>query len=198
MSNSRVPYVVFHGDRRLAAGEVETVITAALDAPNREQGPLYFFRTDTGRQVQFDLTGTREEVLARVAPPAPRSGPGRPRIGTVCGEICLLPRHWEWLERQPRRASATLRLLVEQAMKNMTPEERARELIDAAHGVMWALAGDRVGFEEASRALYNQKWEIFDRLIAPWPEDIVAQLREMVAPARSIGAAGAGAGAGES
>jgi hypothetical protein len=69
-------------------------------------------------------------------------------------------------------------------MKNMTNEELARERVDAAHGVMWALAGDRVGFEEASRALYNQKWEIFDRLIAPWPEDIVAQLREMVAPAR--------------
>jgi hypothetical protein len=184
MTNSRVPYVVFHGDRRLAAGDLETVVTTAYDYVDQGQTPFYFFRTDTGRQVQFDLTGSREEVLERVAPPAPRSGPGRPRIGTVCGEICLLPRHWEWLERQPRRASATLRLLVEQAMKNMTNEELARERVDAAHGVMWALAGDRVGFEEASRALYNQKWEIFDRLIAPWPEDIVAQLREMVAPAR--------------
>lgn len=190
MSNLPIPYVVFQGDRRLAAGDLETVITAAYDGADHGQTPLYFFRTDTGRQVQFDLTGSREEVLERVAPPAPRSGPGRPRIGTVCGEICLLPRHWEWLERQPRRASATLRLLVEQAMKNMTAEERARERIDAAHGVMWALAGDRVGFEEASRALYNQKWEVFDRLIAPWPEDIVAQLREMIAPARGLSADG--------
>jgi hypothetical protein len=51
MTNSRVPYVVFHGDRRLAAGDLETVVTTAYDYVDQGQTPFYFFRTDTGRQV---------------------------------------------------------------------------------------------------------------------------------------------------
>lgn len=154
------------------------------DAPTAPAAPtthnVLVFRADTGRQVDFDLSGTREEVLARALPPEPRKGPGRPRIGVECGEVCLMPRHWEWLDRQPKRASATLRRLIEDAMKNMTPEERARERTEAVHTFMWAVAGDLPGFEEASRALYAGKREVFDALIAPWPKDIVTQIKEML------------------
>lgn len=182
-------YSAFDGGRRIAVGDVTTVLTAAYhhiygtDTPDRSVQTAHnvlFFRTDTGRQIDFDLSGTLEEVLDRVLPPEPRKGPGRPRIGVHCGEVCLMPRHWEWLERQPKKVSATLRRLVEEAMKNMTPEERARERAEAVHTFMWAVAGDRPGFEEASRALYAGKREVFDALIAPWPEDIVTQIRELL------------------
>ncbi|MFP4153403.1 MAG: DUF2239 family protein [Alkalispirochaeta sp.] len=177
-------YFAFAGDKRIASGELETVLTDLHSFVNRNNGndtPSFLvFRADTGRQVDFDLTGTLDEVLARALPEKPKKGPGRPRIGVHCGEVCLLPRHWEWLERQPKKASVTLRLLVEQAMKNMTPEERARERVEAAHTFMWAVAGDKPGFEEASRALYAGKREVFDALIAPWPEDIVAQIRRFL------------------
>lgn len=185
MSNEPT-YTAFAGPRRIAAGELSEVLTVAhteFHTHHYRDEPILFFRDDTGRQVEFDLTGELDELLRSVAPEQPKKGPGRPRMGVQCGEVCLLPRHWEWLERRPKRASATLRLLVEQAMKNMSPEETLQERVDAAHSVMWVLAGDRVGFEEASRALYAQKWEIFDRLIAPWPEDIVDHLQSMLAEA---------------
>jgi hypothetical protein len=186
-------YTAFVGPRRIATGDLSAVLTAAhaeFDARDTSDArvtggeAILFFRDDTGRQVEFDLNGSLEELLRRTAPDqpsdGPKKGPGRPRIGVQCGEVCLLPRHWEWLERRPKRASATLRLLVEQAMKNMSPEERLQDRIDAVHSVMWVLAGDRVGFEEASRALYAQKWEVFNLLIAAWPEDIVDHLRGML------------------
>ncbi|HKK49077.1 MAG TPA: DUF2239 family protein [Alkalispirochaeta sp.] len=182
MSNE-LTYTVFAGSRQIAAGELLNVLSVAHTAfhtHHQQDAPILFFRNDTGRQVEFDLSGELDDLLQRFAPEQPKKGPGRPRMGVQCGEVCLLPRHWEWLERRPKRASATLRLLVEQAMKNMSPEERVQERVEAVHSVMWVLAGDRVGFEEASRALYAQKWEIFHRLIAPWPEDIVTHLQRML------------------
>jgi len=181
---SEPSYFAFSGNHRIASGGLETVLTALHGYVNRTDGNdtanVLIFRADTGRQVDFDLTGTLEEVLARALPAEVKKGPGRPRIGVHCGEVCLLPRHWEWLERQPKKASATLRRLVEQAMKSMTAEERARERVEAAHTFMWAVAGDQPGFEEATRALYAGKREVFDALIAPWPEDIVAQIRDLL------------------
>lgn len=177
-------YTAFAGERRIAAGDLRTVLSSVYHHIHREDvsvgHDVLIFRTDTGRQVDFDLSGTLEEVLKRSLPPEPRKGPGRPRIGVQCGEVCLMPRHWDWLERQPKKASATLRRLVEKAMKTMTPEERARERAEAAHTFMWAVAGDLPGFEEASRALYAGKRDVFNALIAPWPEDIVTQIEEML------------------
>ena len=60
------------------------------------------------------------------APDAPR-GAGRPRLGVVAREVTLLPRHWEWLRRQPGGASATLRRLVDAARRaEATPARHAR------------------------------------------------------------------------
>ncbi|HEY8432559.1 MAG TPA: NAD(P)H-hydrate epimerase, partial [Sandaracinaceae bacterium] len=91
--------------------------------------------------------------LAREAP-APRTGPGRPKLGVVSREVSLLPRHWEWLEREPNGISAALRRLVEEAMKRDPERQRARRARDATGRVMTSLAGDLPGFEEAMRALY--------------------------------------------
>ncbi|MFY0534142.1 DUF2239 family protein [Nannocystis pusilla] len=44
--------------------------------------------------------GRARPRLAAEEPPA-RTGPGRPKLGVVSREVSLLPRHWEWLERQP-------------------------------------------------------------------------------------------------
>jgi hypothetical protein len=150
------------------------------------EAQLLAFDTETGKHVDFDLRGTRDEALARVLPPERKRGPGRPRLGVVCSEVCLLPRHWDWLERQPRSASATLRRLVDAARKSETAEDRARESIDTAARFMWDMAGDFEGFEEATRALYARKWGVFHRLITPWPEDVKKQIDELTAPARTF------------
>jgi uncharacterized protein len=185
--NTNITYTAFQGHTSIAGGELTEVLLRVQRylSSHPETNPL-IFRNDTGKQVDFDLSGTREELLARYAPRPQRKGPGRPKLGVVCNEICLLPKHWEWLERQPRKASAVIRRLIDTAMKNPSPEEILRDRIEAAHSFMWAIAGDLSGFEEASRALYAGKWEIFDRLIAPWPEDVVGTINTLLGDAREL------------
>lgn len=166
----------FLGERRLASGPVRDVVAvlkARFDGGELES--VLVFDDETGRQVDFDLRGTPAEVLERVAP-RPVRGPGRPRLGVVSREVSLLPRHWEWLEQQPSGMSAALRRLVDQARSAAPGAERARRLRAAASNFMTAMAGDRPGFEEASRALFAGEQERFEELVAAWPEDIREQL----------------------
>jgi hypothetical protein len=127
------------------------------------------FETDTGRQVDFDLRGTAAEALARATPVR---GPGRPKLGVTSREVSLLPRHWDWLEQQPSGLSATLRKLVEQAMKSRSGQERARQIRDALCRFMTCMAGDRPNFEEACRSLYAGDGARFAGQVERWPKDI--------------------------
>lgn len=135
-------------------------------------GQALVFDDDSGRQVDFDLRGTPEEVLARAEPP--RAGPGRPKLGVVCREVSLLPRHWEWLEQQPSGISAALRRLVDDARKREPDRALARRTRDAAARFMWTMAGDLPGFEEASRALYAGDTGRLRKLVRSWPADVRA------------------------
>jgi hypothetical protein len=160
-------YTAFEGDRCIAEGPLKEVLLA-LKA--RAGGaPALVFEDRTGKQVDFDLRGTTEEVLARALPPA---GPGRPRLGVVAREVTLLPRHWDWLEAQPSGASAALRRLVEEASRREPGEQEARRMVDATSRVMTALAGDRPGYEEASRALFARDGRRFAAIIRPWPAEV--------------------------
>ena len=120
MNDAPATYTVFAGTRRLARGSLEEILRATkkkLDAS--PDLAVLIFEDRTGRQVDFDFRGTADEVVARALPPPEpeRVGPGRPKLGVVSREISLLPRHWEWLERQPQGASAALRRLVEEASR---------------------------------------------------------------------------------
>jgi uncharacterized protein len=169
-------YTAFAGVRLLASGDLKTVLLACWEHASGDADPVLIFEDQTGRQVDFDLRGTPDEVVARALPPKPRTGPGRPKLGVVCREVSLLPRHWDWLEQQPSGASAALRRLVDEARKREPDKERARLARDAAAKVMWAMAGDCSGFEEASRALFAGDQERFESLISEWPQDVRAHL----------------------
>jgi uncharacterized protein len=164
-------YTAFAGERLLASGAKPTVLLA-LKGHEREGDRVLVFDDATGRQVDFDLRGTPEEVLAR-AEARTRAGPGRPKLGVVSREVSLLPRHWEWLEQQPNGISAALRRLVDEARKREPDQARARQ---AAGRFMWAMAGDLRGFEEASRALYAGDHARLRKLIRAWPGDVRAHL----------------------
>lgn len=155
--------------------ETLRVVKAHFDRDPGER--VLVFEDRTGRQVDFDLRGTAEEVLARVLPA--RAGPGRPKLGVVSREISLMPRHWEWLEQQPNGISAAVRRLVEEARKRDPEEEEARLAREATYRFMNAMAGDLPDFEEASRALFGKDTARFVALIGAWPADIRAQLLRM-------------------
>lgn len=192
-------YSVFVRHRLLCSGNLPAVLSAAkhfVDTQTIEPSTsgvarahaeaLLFFSNASGRQVDFDLSGSLEQVLAREAPeeragagagaaPGAKAGRGRPSLGVVAGEVTLLPRHWDWLSSQPAKASGTLRRLID--------EERLRERSDpkkraAALGtLLWSLAGDLPGFEEASRCLYRLDLSGLFAFSDTWPEDLGAFVR---------------------
>lgn len=171
----------FAGDERIATGELAIVLRAArrrLDAG--EARTVLIFDDQTGEQLDFDMRGTEDDVVARAIPPRRQAGPGRPRLGVVSREVALLPRHWEWLSRQPATVSATLRRLVDEARRREPGKQRARAAREAASRFMSAMAGDRPGYEEACRALFAKDEARFVYLIRRWPADIRAHLTRMM------------------
>jgi uncharacterized protein len=181
-------YSAFAGERLVAAGALAALLRATKAYLDTASDPrVLLFEDQTGRQVDFDFSGTMAEVLARVAPAAPvRPGPGRPKLGVVSREVSLLPRHWEWLEAEPQGISAALRRLVDEAKKKNPAEQRARQARDAVSKFLTALAGNLPGYEEATRALFAKDNARFAELTVDWPQDIRAhalrQLEDAAAP----------------
>jgi hypothetical protein len=177
-------FSAFAGDRLLASGALELILArvkASFDS--QEPEAVLIFEDQSGRQVDFDLRGSIDEVLARATrpePEPPRAGPGRPKLGVVSREISLLPRHWEWLEQQPNGISAALRRLVDEAKKRAPEEEQARLVREAAYRFMTAMGGNLPGYEEAARALFAKQNEVVEELIETWPQDIRTHLVRML------------------
>jgi len=179
----------FDGERRLAAGPlIDVAMAVKAAAAAGAEGPLLAFDDATGAVIDLDLRGSRADVAARLAAaageaPAPPRGRGRPSLGVVAREVTLAPRHWQWLAAQPGGASAALRRLVEEARRSSTPKDRVRAAQEGAYRFMAAMAGDRPGFEEATRALFAADRQRFARCIAPWPGDVGAYAMKLAAPA---------------
>lgn len=175
-------YAAFAGEELVAAGDLAKVITQVKKRLDRgtHAETILIFEDQTGRQTELDFRGTLAEVLARELPTPASVGPGRPKLGVISREVSLLPKHWAWLEQQPNGISAALRRLVEEASKRDPSKQRARMQRDAASRFMTAMAGDRPGYEEASRALFAQDAKTFERLIRAWPKDIRKHLEHML------------------
>jgi hypothetical protein len=182
-------YTAFAGLRRIAQGDLRAVLPAVKAHSDTSTEMVLIFALSNGRQVDFDLRGSVDEILGRLDPAGTtaslgsggvsadqKAGKGRPRLGVVAGEVTLLPRHWEWLAAQPLKASGTLRRLVDEARAREASDPKKR--IEALGTVLWALAGNLSNFEEASRALYAGGRERFLALIDGWPADMAAFARE--------------------
>jgi hypothetical protein len=156
-----------------------------------DAAPVLIFDDLTGAQIDFDFRGTPDDVLARlsshplfaVAPNngKPHAGPGRPKLGVVCREVSMLPRHWEWLEQQPGGSSAALRRLVDDARKREPEKQDIGALRDAAGRFMMVMAGNRPNFEEVTRALYAGNYERTATLMDDWPDDIRIHAQKLIA-----------------
>lgn len=152
-------YTAFVTESWLATGSRRHIVETLRRMPATEKASdILVFDDETGQQVDFDLRMIEEEPV-----PVKR---GRPKLGVTSKEVTLLPRHWEWLAKQPGGASATLRKLVETARKDGRPDRSKR---DAAYHFLNAMAGDYAHFEESIRALYADDRLRFEMLTAEWP-----------------------------
>jgi hypothetical protein len=187
------PCTAFEGARQLSSGPLVDVVLAVKDAVDGGSlEPLLVFDDATGRLLDFDLRGSKIDVIARLSnratqekaadTPTParaeneaaagQRNKGRPKLGVIAREVTLLPRHWAWLATQRGGASATLRRLVEEARRAGGPGEKGRAAQEAAYRFMSAIGGDLPGFEEATRALFADDRARMERHMTGWPGDI--------------------------
>ena len=178
----------FADHRRIASGPLhEVALKAKAEADGDPAPTILIFEDATAQPIEVDLRGDAADVRRRLAEWAPgrssaehapaeaeseRRGPGRPKLGVVAREVTLLPRHWEWLKAQPGGASVALRKLVDEARRRNVDKDRARRSQEAAYRFMSMMAGDRPGFEEATRALFAGDAGRFDEMSKEWPRDI--------------------------
>jgi hypothetical protein len=165
---------VFLKNEVLARGRPDEVAPAmrALQ-PLARSSDLLVFDDESGRQLDLDLRGE--------APPVPRPR-GRPALGVEAKEVTLLPRHWQWLAGQRGGASATLRKLVETAMREGRSE---RECFDAAYRFLSVMAGDLPHFEDAVRELYKGNRVGYDHFAHDWPAAVREHGRSLAWPSAS-------------
>ena len=201
MKAARTLYcTAFCGFKRIASGMVTDVATAAKSFVDRGE-TVTIFEDTTSRPIEIDFRGTAEDVRRRIEIEAPADpaepieeepdveaasasrGRGRPKLGVVAREVTLLPRHWDWLSRQPGGASVALRRLVDEARRAHEGRDRIREAQEAANRFMTAMAGDQPRFEDASRALFAADPGRFDELTEAWPVDIRDYSRRLAAAA---------------
>jgi hypothetical protein len=176
---------------------VAIAVKAVVDAGERT--PPIIFNDATGQVVDVDLRGADSEVIARLraadAVDADEASPylpyreaesrsrGRPKLGVVAREVTLLPRHWDWLAKQPGGASAAVRRLVDAARQANADADRVREVRESTYRFMSAMAGNEAGFEEATRALFAGDARRFLEMTEGWPPDVRDHARMLAARA---------------
>jgi uncharacterized protein len=187
LSSQTPTCIAFDGSTRIAAGPyIQVALALKAHSRKRPDASVLVFDTASGRQIDFDLSGSDSEIVVRLAQRFPgveaetTRAPGRPKLGVVAREVTLLPRHWEWLAAQPGGSSVTLRKLIDEARRS-GPSSKVllRKLHERTYHFMSAIAGDFPNFEEASRALFADNSVEFRRLIADWPVDIKQHLVEL-------------------
>ena len=179
-NDEEIMYTAFAGTRRIAAGNRDSILAEVKQYTDSNADGVLIFEDLTGKQVDFDFSGSMDDVLERGRARIVRMRPGRPKLGVVGREVSLLPRHWEWLEDQPNGISAAIRRLVDEARKREPGAQRARRLRDGIARFMWSMGGDLPNFEEATRALYGETDARLDELIASWPADVREHIGRLV------------------
>lgn len=181
MNTTETKCTAFQGTKKIGSGsqaEVALMVKRLEDSGE----PILIFDDATGKQVEFDLRGSDAEIVARLDNNEPRK-PGRPKLGVTAREVTLLPRHWEWLAKQPGGASVTLRKLVDTARAQNGGREQKREAQGAADRFMMVMAGNQPHYEEAARALYAGNYQRFIALTEDWPQDVRDHVRHVSEPA---------------
>jgi len=193
--DSTASYFAFEGDRCIASGDLRSVARVAKNSLDRRRdAAILVFDANSG-PIDLDFRGSVEDVVARLPEttdtPVPTSeavaaaprGPGRPKLGVVAREVTLLPRHWEWLARQPGGASVALRRLIDEARRTRKDQDRIRHAQETAYRFIAAMGENKPHYEEVARALFAGDAERFEAWTNHWPADVRDHARRLAAAA---------------
>lgn len=181
-------YTAFQDGRLLACGTYAGVLAAVRTAKNDpHSAPIVMLEpccrgvveTDGPCRVPAEAASQEAEEVERI------SRRGRPKLGVAAREVTLLPRHWEWLEKNPAGASAKLREVVETAMRASSAKERRMGAFENFERFMNAVSGNLPGAEEVSRAVYAGRLDELENLMADWPADVRRYLTELAGLTRA-------------
>jgi hypothetical protein len=177
--------IAFSGTLKVAEGEPVAALPDIRSFISTDsEASLLIFNAQTSTLVEIDWNQPDdliERSLAYQAGEAPvqqRKGRGRPKLGVQSREVSLLPRHWEWLNRQPGGASAALRRMIDTARKS--PVVQLEEASLSVDRFMQTLAGDFPRYEEALRQFYRHQYGSMFTEMADWPEDVQRHIRSLV------------------
>lgn len=178
----------FAGTLRIASGALIDVALAIRSVAPELQAQVITFDDNSGVIIDLDLRGSTAEVITRLTErgdldelvDATRAGGteashrsrGRPKLGVIAREVTLLPRHWEWLSKQPKSASQVLRRLVEEARRKDSGQTDREAAHERTYRFLAAIAGDFPGYEEAIRALFAGCVNTFGERMVAWPADV--------------------------
>lgn len=177
--------IAFAAHRRIATGSRDELLAALRT--HADGATAIVFEQDSGTRVELDLR-PEGHAPGTSADETPARGVGRPKLGVVAREVTLLPRHWDWLSRQPGGASVALRRLIDEARRNYAERDSVRAARDAAYRVMSLLGSELPGFEEASRSLFAGERARFDSYVSDWPADVAQYVRQLAEPGWATGA----------
>lgn len=185
-AESAPSYTIFQGHSRLLQADRPAVLqflqSQEQQSENRGSAPpLWVFDDHSGMRLDLDW---RTELAAAPVPAEATTtrSVGRPKLGVVAREVTLLPRHWEWLNRQPGGASGALRRLIDEARGKHAEQDAVRAATEATYRFMSEMAGDLPHFEDASRALFARQAQAFAQQTAAWPEDVRSYLQQLSSP----------------
>lgn len=185
-------YSAFDGHKLLTQGQLSKVVLNVKKRLKEDSSSSILIFSDlTGKQMDFDLRGTEQDILQRlqvfVSAPTDEtktaSGPGRPKLGVISREVSLLPRHWEWLSTQSGGASVTLRKLVDEARKRFADRDETKKAQERTYKFLSSIAGNFPHYEEALRNLFAKNKKAFELQITDWPKDIKLHASSLAAAA---------------
>lgn len=198
----------FAGTKLLASGSLLHVAAETKERLDQTPDIAVLIFDDNSELVEIDFRGSKKAVVERIkngqiaakqtaeqptehtaehTGDNQKSGRGRPKLGVVSKEITLLPRHWDWLSKQPGGASVTIRKMIDAARKQDEEPARARKAREVTYKFMSAMTGNEANFEEATRALFAGDNTRFDELIQPWPADLQDHIKRLLRTADDTG-----------
>ena len=159
-------YIAKSSTNTWITGDWYKMVESCYDSCRAGNEP-FIVECDEIKRIDAPWHLSKEKVLeSQIKPDKPKRG--RPKLGVSSKEVTLLPKHWQWLSIQQGGASASIRKLIDAAMKTSPKSDLILINQQKLDQFLYGSMGDQTGFEQASRAIYQLNKIEFLSAINSW------------------------------